>query len=117
TIALPLLPVACVYLWWRRGTVGPAARLLLGALLLLAPWWVYAARHAPTPEQTAIVNDQMTVPYTTHFLLKRAGYRQFGWATWADVPARVGGNISDLALRIIGGLEVYPVFRVVEPGV
>jgi hypothetical protein len=117
TIALPLLPMACGYLWWRRRTVAPVARLLLGALLLLAPWWVYAARHASTPAQITIVNDQMTVGYTTLFLLNRAGYFEYGWATWADVPGRVAGNLSDLVVRIVGALEAYPVFRVVEPGV
>jgi hypothetical protein len=117
TIALPLLPVSCAYLWWRRQSVAPAARLLLGALLLLAPWWMYTARHGSTPEQIAIVNDQMTVGYATFFLMKRAAYFEYGWATWADLPGRVAGNLSDLAVKIVGEIEAYPIFRSVEPGV
>jgi hypothetical protein len=117
TIALPLLLVAAGYLWWRRRAVGPVVQLLLGALVLLAPWWLYAASHRSTPEQVAIVNDQITAGYAKSFLLKRAGYFEYGWATWADVPARVGENLRDLAMRIVGGLDAYPAFRIVEPGV
>ena len=35
----------------------------------------------------------------------------------SDLPARIAGNVTDLAVRIVGGIEAYPLFRVVEPGV
>ena len=48
------------------------------AALVVVPWTVHAALHAPTPEQQASVNDSVAYGYATQFWLRLAGNPQFG---------------------------------------
>ena len=114
SIAAPLLPAAALYLAWRRGWREAVVASAV-ALAVALPWFVYAHGHAPTPQQEALVNDQITVPYTAQFWLRVAGYQEHGWASASELPRRVLFNLRTAATSSVGALHAYPLFRLIEP--
>jgi hypothetical protein len=114
SIAAPLLPATGLYLAWR-GRWREAIVACAVALALVAPWFLYARANAPTPEQQAVMNDQITVPYTAQFWLRLAGYQQYGWASPSELPRRLWLNVRTAATSSFGALHAYSLYRLIEP--
>ncbi len=116
TMGVALYPAAVAYLLLRRRAHAALGVALAGGALL-GGWQAYAALHAPTPEQQALVNDAIAWPYTEHFWARYAGHAEFGTATLRDVPTRVARQAADLATRTVGVLYAEPVLdRLRIPG-
>jgi len=84
------------------------------AALVVVPWTVHAALHAPSPEQLAAVNDAVAYGYPTQFWLRLAGNPQFGTISLADMPIRFGRLASYFVRVEAGALVAYPWIRMVE---
>jgi hypothetical protein len=82
--------------------------------LVVVPWAIHAALHAPTPEQQAAVNDSVAYGYATQFWLRLAGNPQFGTISLAELSTRVGRLASYFVRVEAGALVAYPWIRMVE---
>jgi hypothetical protein len=115
SMALGLIGAAGLYLLLQRRWRAVVA-FTLGAVAVAAPWVLYAVAHAATPAQQLEVNDYVVYPYSTHFWMNTAGHPARGFATAAELPMRVWGQARTIARVIVGGVEVYPLYRTIEVG-
>ena len=115
SMAVGLIGTGGLYLLLRR-RVGAAAAFGVGALVVAAPWVIYANAHAATPAQQAEVNDYVVFPYSTHFWMALAGHPGRGFVTVADLPERVRVCAYTVARSILGGIVIYPLTRIIEYG-
>lgn len=82
----------CVKRQWQR-----AALVAVVVVVALAPWQIYAARHAPP---AAAQGDGEALPsYTQAFWQQWASDAKAGTATVRDLPLRVWQNTVDLVTR------------------
>jgi hypothetical protein len=91
----------------RRWRLGAAFALTVAALV--GPWALYARQHAPTQAQRDEQNCYIVFPYSEQLWMKKAGDRESGFVTLADLPARALNN----GLNIIGrdaGKLLFPIF-------
>jgi len=115
SMAVGLIGAGGLYLLLRR-RAGAAVAFGVGALVVAAPWVLYANAHAATPAQQMEVNDYVVFPYSTHFWMALAGHPGRGFVTAADLPARVRVCSYTIARSILGGIVVYPLTRIIESG-
>ncbi len=115
SMAIGLIGAAGLYLLLRRRR-GAAIAFGVGAVAVAAPWVLYAAAHAATPEQQLEVNDYVVFPYSTHFWMALAGHPGRGFVTAADLPRRVLHCAYVVSRAIVSGIVVYPLTRMIEYG-
>lgn len=110
SMGVALAPAAALYVARRAGL---RRGVLLAVLVVaaLAPFRIYAARHAPTAEQRALVNDPIVAPYQEQFWMKRAGLPEFGRETLADLPGRAAASARHLVTRNVGRLFAFPLLE------
>lgn len=110
SIAIGLLLAALLYLakerMWRAAVVFTAV-----FLICVAPWTIYAQRHAPTIEQRQDQGGMMTKSYSEWFWSKRAGVESAGTVTIAQLPQRVLTNVLEISGRDVGRLITTPIFE------
>jgi hypothetical protein len=78
------------------------------------PWLVYARANAPTRAQLVEHGGLMAVAYSDQFWTTEAGTVTAPLASADMLPARVVGNVVNIAIRDIGGIFVPLLFR--SPG-
>jgi len=107
-IALPIasLLYLCIERQWRRA-------ILFGGvvLVMLAPWQLYAARHAPTMAQRLEHGGGHTLEYGQLFWMRWAGDPESGTVSARDLPARVWSNTVDVFGRDVIGLVAPALLR------
>ncbi len=91
---------------WRSAAVFGAA-----AAMLVVPWLLYARANAPTRSQLVDHGGLMAIAYTDQFWTTEAGTVTAPLATADMLPARVIGNVTNIAIRDIGGILVPLLFR------
>lgn len=99
-----------LYLAWRRRwhsmiTFGAAAAICV------LPWMLYARANAPTRAQLIDHGGLMAVDYTNWFWTTEAGTVTARKAGAEMLPARVAGNVSNIAIRDMGGIFIPLLFR------
>lgn len=95
TIGVAVPVSALLYLGLKRDWA--RARLFAVVVVLaLAPWQIYAARHAATAE---LSGTDALPSYGQAFWQQWASDAKAGTATVADLPARIGRNTFDLVTR------------------
>lgn len=107
-IALPVasLLYLCIERQWRRAIVFAGV-----VLVMLAPWQLYAARHAPTMAQRLEHGGGHTLEYGQLFWMRWAGDPESGTVTARDLPARVWSNTIDVLGRDVVGLVAPSLLR------
>lgn len=110
SIAVGLALAVLLYLakerMWRAALVF-AAIFVVG----VAPWTIYAQRHAPSTEQRQDQGGMMSKSYTEWFWSKRAGVESAGTVTASELPKRVLTNVLEISGRDVGRLVATPVFE------
>lgn len=99
-----------LYLWHRRGL---RTALLFAAVTAACytPWLVYAAANRGNAEDHARHGGPIASRYID-LLQRRIGAESDpGRAHWTELPARIGGNILNIAGRDVGALIVPAVYR------
>jgi hypothetical protein len=92
TVPVGAVVYLCVTRQWRR-----AAMLTAVVVVSLAPWQIYASRHAPTDAQMG--NGETLLSYRRAFWQQWAGDTKAGIATYRDLPPRIGRNMIDVVAR------------------
>jgi len=115
SVALALIIAAMLYLLKERLI---RAAVIFGAVVVLfvAPWMLYAGRHAPTAEQRVEQSGNIVQSYAAQFWQKKAGQPMLGTITIDDLPERVWTNGSEIIRYDLGSIAFYPLFRPPEPG-
>lgn len=110
SIAVGLALAVLLYLakerLWRAALVF-AAIFVIG----VAPWTIYAQRHAPSAQQRQDQGGMMSKSYTEWFWSKRAGVESAGTVTVSELPKRVLTNVLEISGRDVGRLIATPVFE------
>jgi hypothetical protein len=110
SIGVALIVAGFLYLLKKR-LLPAALAFATVAVLLAAPWVVYTRLHAPTPEQQREQGGHIVLPYTQQFWQRLAGDERLGNITAAELPARVAGNIAEIAGRDVLRIVAAPVFE------
>jgi hypothetical protein len=110
TAGVAMLAAGFVYLLYRRSWRSAAA-FAGAALVCLAPWFLYSAANAPSPEQAASHGGSIAYPYSDLLAMRRPGDTAAGRATALELPARVSRNLVNVFGRDIGGVFVPGFYR------
>jgi hypothetical protein len=94
----------CLTRQWRR-----AATLAAVVVVLLAPWQLYAHRHASTSAEMG--QGEALVSYRQQFWQKWAGDAKAGTASVRDLPLRIGQNTADVITRDVIALVAPSLVR------
>jgi hypothetical protein len=114
SMALGLLVSVPLYLL-TKGRMRLAIVFAAGVTACVAPWMLYASSHEPTAHEQAIVNDFVVYGYSTQFWYRLAGYPTLGTISAGELPRRVIDNAAAILTSDVGALEVYPLYRAIEP--
>ena len=79
--------------------------------VLLAPWQLYSRAHAPTDAERAAHGGTVVYSYTRLLTTERLNDPDAGRLPLPDMVARVGGNLSGIVTRDLGGVVVPIVYR------
>jgi hypothetical protein len=91
---------------WRR-----AVPFVAAVLLCVLPWALYAHRHAATHAERLDLGGVMAVDYADWFWTREAGAVTARRVGLDALPARVVRNLTDIAIRDMGGIFVPALFR------
>jgi hypothetical protein len=91
---------------WRR-----AVPFLAVSVLCVMPWTIYAHRHAPTRAERTALGGVMAVDYADWFWTREAGAVTSRRVGFGALPKRVARNVTDIAIRDMGGIFVPVLFR------
>lgn len=91
---------------WRR-----AVPFVAASVLCVLPWTIYAHRHAATHEERVDLGGVMAVDYSNWFWTREAGTVTARPVGLAALPARIARNVTDIAIRDMGGIFVPVLFR------
>jgi hypothetical protein len=91
---------------WRSALVFGGA-----AALCVMPWLLYARAHAPTRAELIDHGGLMAIPYADQFWTTEAGTVTAPRAGADMLPARLAGNVTNIAIRDIGGIFLPVLFR------
>ncbi len=91
---------------WRR------LAIFSGTVAIVAvPWLVYSRVHEPTMAQRLEHGGAHAFTYGSEFWMRWAGDPSTGTITYRGLPARVMGNVVDIAGRDIAGIVAPGLFR------
>ena len=106
----PLIAAGAIWYWTQRDRRA-AATFLLAAVVVLAPWLLYARAYATPVELRTAHGGAFVHTYSEQFWMKRAGENQSGRITLSDLPARAGAAIVDIFARDTGAIVVPMLYR------
>jgi hypothetical protein len=110
TAGVTILAAGLIYLarkrQWRSAAVFGAA-----AILAVLPWWLYARAHAPARADLIDHGGLMAVAYADQFWTSEAGTVTARPVGADHLPARVVGNLANIAIRDVGGIVTPLLFR------
>ncbi len=116
SVAIAMILAAIVYLLKER-LVRLALVFVAGVVLFAGPWALYSRLHSPTAEQKAEQNNSYVIRgYTEQFRDRLAGHLPAGRISFADLPARIGNNIVEIATEDVGGMLITPMFKSLNQG-
>ena len=81
------------------------------AAICVMPWLLYARAHAPTRAELVDHGGLMAVAYADQFWTTEAGTVTARPAGVEMLPGRVIGNVTNIAIRDVGGIFVPLLFR------
>lgn len=104
--------IAGVFLYLLKEKMVRAALIFAALVALFAgPWTIYSRTHAPTTDQQLEQGGYILQPYQTQLWQRVAGVRSAGTITMADLPARAGKNINQIAGQDTLRILATPVFQ------
>jgi hypothetical protein len=104
--------VLAVVLWLLKERRWKGVALFAASVgLFLLPWMTHARLNAPTPEQRAAHGGHIVMDYADQLTMRWAGAPGGGRVTIAEIPARIGTNLTNVAVRDMGGIFVPAVLR------
>lgn len=110
TAGMTVAAAGLVYLLRERGWRSAA---VFGATVAMCvvPWLLYARANAPTRAELVDHGGLMAIAYSDQFWTTEAGTVTAPLASADMLPARVAGNVANIAIRDVGGILVPLLFR------
>lgn len=110
TAGIAVVAAGAIYLVgvrrWRAAVLFCAV-----SVLCVAPWSIYARTHAATRAQLVDHGGVMAIDYASWFWTSEAGAVGAKPVGIGALPARLGRNLADVAIRDMGGLFMPLLFR------